>query len=90
LDWLGRLLLPGQAKRALGVDSAPDPVVVCWEVDVFRREYYILVSSANGGAFARVGPYQSEDDAKKAASFSAIKRYRIEEQGGGLADPARR
>jgi hypothetical protein len=48
---------------------------------VVRSEYYIVVSSANGGAFARVGPYQSEDDAKKAASFSAIKRYRIEQQG---------
>ena len=57
---------------------------------MFRPEYYIVVSTANGGAFARVGPYQSEDDAKKAASFSAIKGYRIEQQGSNLADPARR
>jgi hypothetical protein len=80
----------GRPSGRLVVDSATDPVVVSWEVCVFRPESYIVVSSANGGAFARVGPYRSEADAKQAANSSAIKRYRIEQQGGSLADSARR
>jgi hypothetical protein len=51
--------------------------------------FYIVVSGATGNSFARVGPYQSEDDARKAASFSKIEHYEIEEASVGTEWPQR-
>lgn len=46
---------------------------------MFPAMFYIHVRGATGDSFARVGPYQSEDEARKAARFSKIKHYQIEE-----------
>jgi hypothetical protein len=40
--------------------------------------FYIVVPGATVDSFARVGPYQNEDDARRVASFSNLKHYRIE------------
>jgi hypothetical protein len=51
--------------------------------------FYIVVSGATGDSFARVGPYQNEDDAQRAAIFSNIKHYRIEEASFRAGGPLR-
>ena len=56
---------------------------------MFGGMFYIVVSGATGNSFARVGPYQNEDDARRAASFSNIKRYRIEEAPFPAGGPMR-
>jgi hypothetical protein len=75
-----RLLVgQGQAEARIQPRVAVVSIVLVGGFALFGAMFYIVVLGATGDSFARVGPYQSEDDARRAAGFSKLKHYQIEE-----------